>query len=76
MRIANAVIENAIPAYIAELAVRAVNLMVSFDQTLRTWRTRARSRRALGELSCRLLRDVGITAGDARLEANKPFWME
>lgn len=38
------------------------------------WRERARQRRALANLDWRLLRDIGLTAEQALLEANKPFW--
>lgn len=34
----------------------------------------ARSRRQLGELDDRLLRDIGVDRGTARFEATKGFW--
>ena len=76
MKLANATIENAVPEYTAELASRAAKSLVSFERALRTWRTRARTRRALRELSPRLLDDVGIDRIHARQEASKPFWKE
>ena len=38
--------------------------------TLRTWHTRARTRRELRTLNDRVLADVGIS----RVEVTKPFW--
>lgn len=37
---------------------------------------RRRQRRALAGLDARLLRDVGISAAQARCEAAKPFWRD
>ena len=42
--------------------------------TLRLWHDRARQRRQLVELSPEQLRDIGVSHGDAQLEADKPFW--
>ena len=42
--------------------------------TLRLWRQRARSRRALVGLTDRELTDIGICRYDARFESAKPFW--
>ncbi len=39
-----------------------------------TWLSRFRERRALGDLSDHLLRDVGLTREQAVREAAKPFW--
>lgn len=39
-----------------------------------SWYLRARQRRELLWLDERLLRDIGITAEEARREAVKPFW--
>jgi uncharacterized protein YjiS (DUF1127 family) len=38
------------------------------------WRSRARQRRRLIELTANQLYDVGITPEGARAEAAKPFW--
>jgi uncharacterized protein YjiS (DUF1127 family) len=40
------------------------------------WLDRARSRRALADLNDHLLRDVGLTAAEARRESAKPFWLD
>ena len=39
------------------------------------WRERARQREALGKLSDRMLRDIGISRASAEREAGKPFWL-
>ena len=39
-----------------------------------TWGQRTRSRRQLGTLDARLLKDVGLTRFEAQREAQKPFW--
>ncbi|MBI1986663.1 MAG: DUF1127 domain-containing protein [Rhodospirillales bacterium] len=44
--------------------------------TLRLWRQRARSRRALVGLTDRELADIGICRYDARIESNKSFWRD
>ena len=41
---------------------------------LAEWRRRSRSRRALAALDARLLKDVGLSEAEARLEAARPFW--
>jgi uncharacterized protein YjiS (DUF1127 family) len=38
------------------------------------WERRARERRALGEMSEHMLKDLGISRVDARRESEKPFW--
>jgi uncharacterized protein YjiS (DUF1127 family) len=38
------------------------------------WRQRSRDRQMLAAMSIRELQDIGITAREARCEANKPFW--
>lgn len=48
--------------------------MARLQRTIQTWRARAVSRRQLGELSDHLLRDIGLTRHEARVESSKPFW--
>ena len=38
------------------------------------WWRRSRDRQMLAAMSIRELQDIGITAWEARGEANKPFW--
>lgn len=42
--------------------------------TLRTWRERARNRRALARWSERELHDIGLSWSGVAEEVNKPFW--
>jgi uncharacterized protein YjiS (DUF1127 family) len=42
--------------------------------TLEGWRQRARQRRALADLDAHLLRDIGVSAQQAKHEASKVFW--
>ena len=42
--------------------------------TLELWQERHEQRRALAALTPEELRDIGVSAGDAALEARKPFW--
>jgi uncharacterized protein YjiS (DUF1127 family) len=44
--------------------------------TWRAWRRRSRERAQLAALDDRMLRDIGLTHGDAEFLANKPFWRE
>lgn len=46
------------------------------SQILQTWRQRAHDRQELAKLDHRTLRDLGLSEGSARFEANKPFWRE
>jgi uncharacterized protein YjiS (DUF1127 family) len=43
---------------------------------IRTWRSRAASRRQLCELSEHELKDIGLTRAEAASEAAKPFWFQ
>lgn len=43
-------------------------------KTVGVWRERAKQRRDLEMLDHRLLRDIGLTREQARLEFRKPFW--
>lgn len=44
--------------------------------TLREWRRRIRERDQLAALDDRMLRDIGLSRGDAEFLINKPFWRE
>ena len=39
-----------------------------------SWAERRRQRLALAALDQRLLRDIGLTSGEAMRETDKPFW--
>jgi len=41
---------------------------------LRLWLQRIETRRALAKLDTERLRDVGLSAAEARRECRKPFW--
>ncbi len=58
----------------AALAARWRTWARRLAATLRLWRRRADSRRALAGLTDHQLRDIGICRYDARLEGAKPFW--
>jgi uncharacterized protein YjiS (DUF1127 family) len=40
----------------------------------REWRRRARDRAELANLDDRMLKDIGLTRGDAEFLSDKPFW--
>ncbi|HEY7609899.1 MAG TPA: DUF1127 domain-containing protein [Alphaproteobacteria bacterium] len=44
-------------------------------QTLVIWQERNEQRHALSELGERMLKDIGVSAGDAYKETRKPFWI-
>jgi uncharacterized protein YjiS (DUF1127 family) len=46
----------------------------AFANVLHLWRQRNHERNELAKLDARSLRDLGLTEGAARFEANKPFW--
>lgn len=55
------------PRSAAALARKAMSVLLS-------WGDRGRQRHALTELDEHLLRDIGLTRYQARIEALKPFW--
>ena len=46
-----------------------------FLQALVIWQERSEQRHALGQLGERMLKDIGVNAGDAYREMRKPFWL-
>jgi uncharacterized protein YjiS (DUF1127 family) len=52
----------------------AAQMAISVAVLVTKWSARKRSRRALSELSPDQLRDIGVTAKDAHVEASLPFW--
>lgn len=53
---------------------RPGTLITRAGQVLVAWRARAGQRRRLAELDDRMLRDIGLTRADVRMELEKPFW--
>jgi len=51
-------------------------LLVDVALVIAHWETRLRGRRALAQLDDHLLRDIGIDAQVAEVEATKPFWRD
>lgn len=50
-------------------------IFVKCLQIIVIWQDRAEQRHALGELSERMLKDIGISYADAYKELRKPFWL-
>ena len=44
--------------------------------TLSKWRRRSHERAELAALDDRMLRDIGLSKGEAEFLANKPFWKD
>ncbi len=53
---------------------RGLALFLSFFDTLLVWGARIRQREQLAGMDEHMLKDVGVSRVDARMEANKPFW--
>lgn len=47
---------------------------LDFPGFLRLWAERRRMRRALARMDEHLLKDIGLTPGEAENEIQKPFW--
>ena len=45
-----------------------------FAGLLHEWRLRIRTRRQILQLDARTIRDLGLSPGQLRFEAEKPFW--
>jgi uncharacterized protein YjiS (DUF1127 family) len=74
MKTASIAIENEVSGYTAEPMVQVKQKMAMAGQTTRSWRDRARTRRALSQLSFKMLEDIGVEPYEAMREANKSFW--
>ncbi|MDP6688104.1 MAG: DUF1127 domain-containing protein [Alphaproteobacteria bacterium] len=51
-------------------------MVMNVARTLYQWQVRTEQRRRLGTLDQRMLDDMGITSGQARTEARKPFFWD
>lgn len=51
-----------------------MQVLVYLSDVLAAWERRARERRMLAEMSTHMLKDLGISRGDAVRESSKPFW--
>jgi uncharacterized protein YjiS (DUF1127 family) len=66
-----------IPARTAQSAERSTQTARGWFDRIELWLARRRQRKALAELATRddhLLRDIGLSRGEAEREAAKPFW--
>ena len=54
--------------------VRAAGLLLRGMERIDAWWSRARSRRALLEMSDAMLKDIGLSRADAWREGREPFW--
>ncbi|EEW25548.1 DUF1127 domain-containing protein [Rhodobacter ferrooxidans] len=50
--------------------------LTRLQRLARFWAARQDSRRALAQLDPHLLRDIGLSAQDAGMESEKPFWRD
>ncbi len=51
-----------------------LQVLAHLSDMLASWERRARERRMLAEMSTHMLKDLGISRGDAVRESSKPFW--
>jgi uncharacterized protein YjiS (DUF1127 family) len=51
----------------------AAEWSLSWNDVRMAWR-RYRTRQRIADLDSHLLKDIGVTAVEAEMEANKPFW--
>ncbi len=63
-----------LPAYAPALPERRPSALARAVATIVQWRRRAAGRRALAEMSPRMLADIGVSRFEAQEEASKPFW--
>ena len=74
MKTANVTFENGASRFSHESMAHAMHIMNNTARTLRNWKERASTRRALSQLSYQMLEDTGIEPGEAQRESRKPFW--
>ena len=76
MKTANIALENEVSEYTTEPMALVTQSMAAARQTIRTWRDRATTRRALRELTPEMLGDIGVEPYAAMREAARPFWRD
>lgn len=62
------------PVDMAQFTPAKAPVLVGLADKLLSWVERVRSRRTLGLMDDRMLRDIGIDRGTAHQEVQKPFW--
>ena len=76
MKSSDITFKTGVPVFsVAPLNRVGQNLAIA-QHTFNAWRTRARTRYALKQLSNEALNDIGIDRIEAGLEAGKPFWRD
>jgi uncharacterized protein YjiS (DUF1127 family) len=65
---------HAVPAPFGARRLRAASIAAGIIAVVHTWQRRRRDRRSLAHLDPHMLRDIGLDAQVAALEAEKPFW--
>ena len=58
------------------LTDRVGNIVMKFNDVLRTWVRRSKDRRMLAQMNERMMNDIGLTPYDVRREAEKFFWQK
>jgi uncharacterized protein YjiS (DUF1127 family) len=61
-------------AAVHSVVVAVERALWALDAVLGAWRHRHATRRELRDLPPHMLRDIGLTPGEALREADKPFW--
>jgi|ABEF01.1.fsa_nt_gi uncharacterized protein YjiS (DUF1127 family) len=69
--------DRLVPSHLPRRTRRVPFLTAGILRVVRTgllWQQRHRTRLQLKQLPPHLLRDIGLSEDDARIERNKPFW--
>ncbi|MEH6470364.1 MAG: DUF1127 domain-containing protein [Halopseudomonas sp.] len=64
-------LRNMQSSQVAEAATKT-----DWRERLQRWAINWRTRRQLRQLDSYLLKDIGVSRGDAMIEAEKPFWQD
>lgn len=51
-------------------------LLQQWLKRLKSWRVNWRTRRQLAQMDDDLLKDIGVSRGEAEYESGKPFWRD